>query len=105
MVQGEGMGTYKDSWTYGRFLSKNFLLQAQGGKLSFVLSSPKSEDEISETKAEDEILAYINGAHEYVLFNPYGGPESNLSISRQRDFSSLEDTGKISYSKQLLGSL
>lgn len=84
---------------------KILLLQAKGGKLSFVLSSSKSEDEISETKAEDEVLAYINGAHEYVLFNQHGETESKLSISRQRVFSSLEDTGKIFDLKHLLESL
>ncbi|KAL8461980.1 hypothetical protein ACS0TY_033171 [Phlomoides rotata] len=78
-------------------LSTWLVSKAQGGKLSFVLSSPKSEDEISETKAEDEVLAYINGAHEYVLFSPNGEPESKLSVFRQWGFSSLEDTERHGY--------
>ncbi|KAL0306149.1 UNVERIFIED_CONTAM: U3 small nucleolar RNA-associated protein 17 [Sesamum radiatum] len=48
-------------------LSTWFVSKAQSGRLSFVWSSPKSEDDVAETKSFDEVLAYINGAHEYVL--------------------------------------
>ncbi|KAL2245138.1 UNVERIFIED_CONTAM: U3 small nucleolar RNA-associated protein 17, partial [Sesamum indicum] len=77
-------------------LSTWFVSKAQGGGLSFVWSSPKSEDEVAETKAFDEVLAYINGAHEYVLLSPHGEQASNLSFSRHRNFSSLEEKGEIS---------
>ncbi|KAL0443184.1 UNVERIFIED_CONTAM: U3 small nucleolar RNA-associated protein 17 [Sesamum latifolium] len=78
-------------------LSTWFVSKAQGGGLSFVWSSPKSEDEVAETKALDEVLAYINGAHEYVLLSPHGEQASNLSFSRQRNFSSLEEKEKFGY--------
>ncbi|KAL0363010.1 UNVERIFIED_CONTAM: Pentatricopeptide repeat-containing protein, chloroplastic [Sesamum calycinum] len=65
-------------------LSTWFVSKAQSGRLSFVWSSPKSEDDVAETKSFNEVLAYINGAHEYVLLSPYGEQASNLSFSRQR---------------------
>lgn len=67
------------------------MFQAQGGRLCFVQSSPEFEDEVSETKATDEVLAYVNGGHEYALLNPHGEQSSKLSISRQRHFSNLDD--------------
>ncbi|XP_057765313.1 uncharacterized protein LOC130986058 [Salvia miltiorrhiza] len=70
--------------------------KAQGG-LSFVYSSPELEDEVSGTKATNEVLAYINGAHEYVLLNPHSEQESKLSISRQRVFSKLDETDTHGY--------
>ncbi|KAL0399017.1 UNVERIFIED_CONTAM: U3 small nucleolar RNA-associated protein 17 [Sesamum radiatum] len=72
-------------------------LEAQGGGLSFVWSSPTSEDGVAETKASDEVLAYINGTHEYVLLSPHGEQASNLSFSRQRNFSSLEEKERFGY--------
>ncbi|KAL0282436.1 UNVERIFIED_CONTAM: U3 small nucleolar RNA-associated protein 17 [Sesamum angustifolium] len=78
-------------------LSTWFVSKAQSGRLSFVWSSPKSEDDVAETKSFDEVLAYINGAHEYVLLSPYGEQASNLSFSRQRNFSSLEEKERFGY--------
>ncbi|KAK4439610.1 U3 small nucleolar RNA-associated protein 17 [Sesamum alatum] len=78
-------------------LSTWFVSKAQGGGLSFVRSSPKLEDEVTERKASDEVLAYINGAHEYVLMSPYGEQASNFSFSRQRNFSSLEEKERFGY--------
>ncbi|KAK4398713.1 hypothetical protein Sango_1346800 [Sesamum angolense] len=78
-------------------LSTWFVSKAQSGRLSFVWSSPKSEDDVAETKSFDEVLAYINGAHEYVLLSPYGEQASNLSFSHQRNFSSLEEKERFGY--------
>ncbi|KAI3456714.1 hypothetical protein Pfo_013377 [Paulownia fortunei] len=78
-------------------LSTWFVSKAQGGGLSFVRSSPKTEIEIAETKAADEVLAYVNGAHEFVLLNPYGEQASKLSISRQQNFNSLKETERFGY--------
>ncbi|KAK6149498.1 hypothetical protein DH2020_017023 [Rehmannia glutinosa] len=78
-------------------LSTWFVSKAQGGGLSFVKSSPQLEDEVARTKAANEVLAYVNGAHEYVLLNPNGEQATGLSISRQQNFSSLEKTDKFGY--------
>ncbi|KAG6407349.1 hypothetical protein SASPL_130338 [Salvia splendens] len=71
-------------------LSVWFVSKAQGGGLSFVSSD---EDKVSGTKATDEVLAYINGAREYVLLNPH----SEQDISRQRGFTNLDDTDTHGY--------
>lgn len=69
------------------------MFQAQGGGLSFVQSSPQSEDVV----VSEEVLAYVDGAHEYVLLNPHGEQASKLSVSGRRDFRNLEDTGEDLY--------
>lgn len=69
------------------------MFQAQGGGLSFVQSSPQSEDVV----ASDEVLAYVDGAHEYVLLNPHGEQASKLHISGRRDLRNLEETGEDLY--------
>lgn len=71
------------------------MFQAQGGRLCFVESSPEFEEEASETKVTGEVLAYVNGGHQYVLFNPYSEQLSKPSIIRQRHLSSnLDETGQ-----------
>ncbi|KAL6514005.1 hypothetical protein OROHE_019461 [Orobanche hederae] len=70
---------------------------AQGGGLSFVRSCLQSEDKVAEAKAASEVLAYVNGAHEYVLLNTNGEQATELSISRQQNFSSFEETEKFGY--------
>lgn len=81
---------------------KIFMLQAQGGRLSFILSSPCSEDELAETKTSGELLAYVSGSHEYVLLNPYGEQDSKLNISRQRNYSSVDETGDLFFWYRML---
>ncbi|XP_047981141.1 WD repeat-containing protein 75 [Salvia hispanica] len=71
-------------------LSVWFVSEAQGGGLSFVSSD---EDKVSGTLGTDEVLAYINGAREYVLLNPH----SEQDISRQRDFTNLDETDTHGY--------
>ncbi|KAH6778682.1 Transducin/WD40 repeat-like superfamily protein [Perilla frutescens var. frutescens] len=78
-------------------LSVWFVSKAQGGGLSFVQSSPQSEDEVADREATGELLAYVNGSHEYVVLNPHGEQAGRLSISRQRNFSNLEETENHGY--------
>ncbi|KAL3643185.1 hypothetical protein CASFOL_014000 [Castilleja foliolosa] len=76
-------------------LSTWLVSKAKGGGLSFVQSTSQSED--IETKSANEVLAYVNGDHEYVLLNPYGKQSTELSILRQQNFSSLEKTERSGY--------
>ncbi|GFQ03218.1 WD repeat-containing protein 75 [Phtheirospermum japonicum] len=75
-------------------LSTWLVSKAQGGRLSFVQSTRQSED--TKINAANEVLTYVNGAHEYVLLN-LNGKQSELSISRQQNFSSLEKTERSGY--------
>ncbi|KAL6567645.1 hypothetical protein OROGR_001313 [Orobanche gracilis] len=78
-------------------LSSWFVSKAQGGGLSFVRSCLQSEDKVAEAKAASEVLVYVNGAHEYVLLNMNGEQATELSISRQQNFSSFEETERFGY--------
>ncbi|KZV17484.1 wd40 protein [Dorcoceras hygrometricum] len=69
---------------------------AEGGELSFVQSSPKLNENSEESKTA-EVLAYINSAHEYVLFNPYDAQSDKLSISGPRNFGNPEETESFGY--------
>ncbi|KAL6562454.1 hypothetical protein OROGR_003461 [Orobanche gracilis] len=78
-------------------LSSWFVSKAQGGGLSFVRSCLQSDDKVAEAKAASEVLAYVNGAHEYVLLNTNGEQATELSISRQQNFSSFEEMERFGY--------
>ena len=63
------------------------------------------EQNISDGNAPQEFLAYINGNHEYVLFDPYGNEANELSITRREGLVELEETGGDSITKTLKHSL
>ncbi|KAL7130641.1 hypothetical protein ABFS83_13G148500 [Erythranthe nasuta] len=71
--------------------------KAQGGRLSFIQSSPFSDNELTDTTTAGEVLAYVSGCHEYVVLNPHGDQDSKLSISRRRNSSSLDETERFGY--------
>jgi NET1-associated nuclear protein 1 (U3 small nucleolar RNA-associated protein 17) len=59
------------------------------------------EQNISDGNARQEFLVYINGNHEYVLFDPYGNEANDLSITRREGLVELEETGGDSFTKTL----
>ncbi|XP_073303500.1 uncharacterized protein [Primulina huaijiensis] len=74
-----------------------FVSKAEGGRLSFVESSPKVDEDAAESKTTD-MLAYIDGTHEYVLFDPYDEQSyDKLSISGPRNFGNPEETERFGY--------
>ncbi|CAI9755136.1 unnamed protein product [Fraxinus pennsylvanica] len=74
-----------------------FASKAQGGRLSFLQTSPKLEDEVADVKPAHGLLAYMNRNYEYVLFNSYGEQGHNQSVTRQQNSSNLEEKEKIGY--------
>ncbi|CAA0815500.1 Transducin/WD40 repeat-like superfamily protein [Striga hermonthica] len=74
-----------------------FVSKARCGRLGFVQLSSQLDDKVAKTEAANEVLAYVNGANEYVLLNPNGDLTSQLSISCQQNFSSLEETETFGY--------
>ncbi|XP_027172674.1 WD repeat-containing protein 75 isoform X1 [Coffea eugenioides] len=52
-------------------ISTWFVQKAQGGSLAFIDASSRLEDGNAGRKSV-EVLTYINGAHEYVLLDPFG---------------------------------
>lgn len=71
--------------------------KAKGGRIAFIKGDPSSlELEALDGNPLQTLLAYINGVHEYVVFDPYGKEIRGLSITR-RDDPSLEETGQYGY--------
>lgn len=72
--------------------------KAKGGGLAFLQGNPSSlKQNSSDGNAPQAFLAYINGDHEYVLFDPYGNEANELSIARREGLIELVETGKFGY--------
>ncbi|XP_061361499.1 uncharacterized protein LOC133305332 [Gastrolobium bilobum] len=70
--------------------------KAKGGGLAFLKGDP-SEVAVIDGKPSQTLLAYINGDHEYVLFDPYGKEACELSMTTQDDLLAPEETGQFGY--------
>lgn len=69
--------------------------KAKGGALGFVQVNPSSVEEISiDSKTPDVLLAYMNGDHEYVLFDPYSKDAHEVSMSQKKGHAALELKGQ-----------
>ncbi|KAI4335407.1 hypothetical protein L6164_014052 [Bauhinia variegata] len=72
--------------------------KAKGGRLAFLKRDLSSSlPEVIDGKAPQALLAYINGDHEYVLFDPYGKEANELSMIRRDDPVAFEETGQFGY--------
>lgn len=70
-------------------------LQAEGGGLAFIEANLSEEDN-SSGRRKHGLLAFINGYHEYILFDPFDGQELvEQSVSIRRS-SAAEETGALS---------
>lgn len=77
-----------------------FLGQAKGGGLSFLQGNPSFlEENISDGNAPKELLVYVNGDHEYVLFDPYSNEANEVSMARRKGLVELEETGGVSFTR------
>lgn len=77
-------------WSYVSTL----LLQAKGGALAFIQTNQSSTEEIGrDGTLPQALLAYVNGDHEYVLFDPYNKEVQELSISHKEIHPTPEETG------------
>lgn len=67
-------------------------MQAKGGTLSFV----------EDGKTSQPLIAYVNGSHEYVLFDPYGDEKLETSaIDYEVLIAAISNKKKISRKKAL----
>ncbi|GAB4850671.1 hypothetical protein Ancab_029982 [Ancistrocladus abbreviatus] len=72
--------------------------KANGGGLSFLQQSESSlENNTSVGKQPSALLVYINGDHEYVVFDPYSKEVKKLSLTRQDVNSEHEERGRFGY--------
>ncbi|KAH1067887.1 hypothetical protein J1N35_032874 [Gossypium stocksii] len=69
--------------------------KAKGGALGFVQVNPSSVEEISiDGKAPEVLLAYMNGDHEYVLFDPYCKDAREVSVSQKKGLAAHDHKGQ-----------
>lgn len=72
--------------------------KAKGGGLAFLQGNPSSlEQNVSDGNAPKEFLVYINGDHEYVLYDPYGNEANELNTTRRQGLVELEESGQFGY--------
>ncbi|KAJ6331200.1 hypothetical protein OIU76_009722 [Salix suchowensis] len=72
--------------------------KAKGGALAFIQADQSSIDENElDGKPPQSLLAYINGDHEYLLFDPQGKEAKEHSAIRQEGLGDLEEAGKFGY--------
>ncbi|KAL9362586.1 hypothetical protein Peur_045371 [Populus x canadensis] len=72
--------------------------KAKGGALAFIQANQFAIDENElDGKPHQSLLAYVNGDHEYLLFDPQGKEAKEHSTIRQEGLSDLEEAGKFGY--------
>ncbi|KAJ6742887.1 TRANSDUCIN FAMILY PROTEIN / WD-40 REPEAT FAMILY PROTEIN-RELATED [Salix viminalis] len=72
--------------------------KAKGGALAFIQANQSSIDENElDGKPPQSLLAYINGDHEYLLFDPQGKEAKEHSAIQQEGLGDLEEAGKFGY--------
>ncbi|KAE8713811.1 hypothetical protein F3Y22_tig00110204pilonHSYRG00015 [Hibiscus syriacus] len=69
--------------------------KAKGGALGFLQVNPSSAEEIIiDGKTPEVLLAYMNGDHEYVVFDPYCKDAHEVNMSKKEGLSALELKGQ-----------
>ncbi|OVA15479.1 WD40 repeat [Macleaya cordata] len=72
--------------------------KAKGGGISFLQADPSSLDKkASDGKEPSEVLVYVSGDHEYIIFDPYNKEDSIVSGYRRESVVPVEETGKSGY--------
>ncbi|XP_043698630.1 WD repeat-containing protein 75 [Telopea speciosissima] len=72
--------------------------KAKAGGLAFLQVDPSLHDKkISEQKESQALLAYINGDHEYIVFDPYNGEDHKTQKNHPENFVPQEETGHFGY--------
>ncbi|KAF5948962.1 hypothetical protein HYC85_014919 [Camellia sinensis] len=76
-----------------------FVKKALGGGLAFLHTNPSAlEEKISDENPASVLLAYINGDHEYILFDPYVEQQAcEQGMARRQNLSGFQETGQFGY--------
>lgn len=85
-------GTFMDYVSYFLLI----LLQGTGGTLMFIQQSALLLEEIvsDKTKVPENRLLFLNGDHEYVVFNPYNGNDDEAHATPIIRFTSVKEQGE-----------
>lgn len=72
--------------------------KAKGGGLSFIQGDPSSLDRkpVSEEQPA-EVLVYVSGDHEYIIFDPHGKEDNTNRVYRRESVVPTEETGISGY--------
>lgn len=71
--------------------------QAKGGGLAFLNGNQHSfQYNILDGKPPQTLLVYMNGDHEYVIFDPYSNETNELSLTKRESHVALDETGRAS---------
>ncbi|BBG92853.1 Transducin/WD40 repeat-like superfamily protein [Prunus dulcis] len=72
--------------------------KAKGGGLAFLNGNQHSfQYNILDGKPPQTLLVYMNGDHEYVMFDPYGNETNELSLTKRESHVALDETGQFGY--------
>lgn len=70
-------------------------MQAKGGGLAFIQGNrPSNQQNVSDGEPSEALLVYINGDHEFVVFDPHGNKVHERSLTSREELTALEETGK-----------
>lgn len=73
-------------------------MQAKGGGLAFIQGNrPSFQQNVLDGKPSQVLLVYIDGDHEYVVFDPHSNEAREFSLTRQEQLLALEETGEDSF--------
>ncbi|KAM6552734.1 hypothetical protein CsatB_013496 [Cannabis sativa] len=69
-------------------------LQAKGGGLGFIQANNQTKNIF---KAGQELVVYVDGDHEFVVFDPQSSQTHELSLTGQQNLATIEETGQLGY--------
>ncbi|XP_076882283.1 uncharacterized protein LOC143530701 [Bidens hawaiensis] len=72
-----------------------FVTKAKGGGIAFI--QDKSLDDNMDENTDSVLLAYVNGDHEYAVFNPHGVEMQAKKVRHTDNVPILEATGQVGY--------
>ncbi|MCL7042747.1 hypothetical protein MKW94_024265 [Papaver nudicaule] len=71
--------------------------KAKGGGLSFIHGDPSSLDRTTVSEEPAEVLVYVSGDHEYIIFDPHGKEDNINRVYRRESVVPTEETGISGY--------
>ncbi|XP_010276147.1 PREDICTED: WD repeat-containing protein 75 [Nelumbo nucifera] len=72
--------------------------KAQGGALAFLkVELSLLNEEVTDEKSSQAILAYVNSDHEYVIFDPYNRKDHKITTNHRGNLIPLEEAGRSGY--------
>ncbi|KAL7205291.1 hypothetical protein ACSBR2_018268 [Camellia fascicularis] len=95
----EVMTQMKELGAQSNATDEEIITQALGGGLAFLHTNPSAlEEKISDENPASVLLAYINGDHEYILFDPYGEQQAcEQGIARRQSLFGFQEIGQFGY--------